>query len=180
MIHVPVAVEPRPYEVLVGPGARRELAEVVSRVAPDAARAVVVTQEPLVDAGWIAEIALGVPAEVVLIEQGEDAKNLQAIERLCRRFVEIGLSRQDLVVAVGGGLTSDVAGFAAATYHRGITYLTVATTLWRLIAGAKLHCASWRCASAARASAARASRSAWYSEMRWVSPANPCMPAAAQ
>ena len=129
MIHVPVAVEPRPYEVLVGPGARRELAEVVSRVAPDAARAVVVTQEPLVDAGWIAEIALGVPAEVVLIEQGEDAKNLQAIERLCRRFVEIGLSRQDLVVAVGGGLTSDVAGFAAATYHRGITYLTVATTL---------------------------------------------------
>ena len=129
MIRVQVAVEDEPYEVLVGPGLRRDLAGVVARVAPEAARAVLVTQQPLVDAGWIAEIDLGVPTEVVLIDQGEDAKNLQAIERLCRRFVEIGLSRQDLVVAVGGGLTSDVAGFAAATYHRGISYLTVATTL---------------------------------------------------
>jgi 5-deoxy-5-amino-3-dehydroquinate synthase len=129
VIRVPVDVAPRPYEVVVGPGIRHELADIVASVAPDAARAVIVTQQPLVDAGWIDQIDPGLPVEVVLIDQGEDAKTLAAIERLCRRFVSAGLSRQDLVIAVGGGLTSDVAGFAAATYHRGVDYLTVATSL---------------------------------------------------
>ena len=129
MIRVAVPVGPHPYEVVVGPGVRRELAEVVARVAPEAARAVIVTQQPLVDAGWVADLDPGIPTEVVLIDQGEDAKNLSAIERLCRAFVRSGLSRHDLVIAVGGGLTSDVAGFAAASYHRGVSYLTVATSL---------------------------------------------------
>ena len=129
MITVPVPVAPRPYEVLVGHGARRELAALIARVAPEAARAVIVTQQPLVDAGWVDDLDPGIPVEVAIIAQGEDAKNLSAVEDLCRRVVEVGLSRHDLVIAVGGGLTSDVAGFAAASYHRGVSYLTVATSL---------------------------------------------------
>jgi len=51
------------------------------------------------------------------------------VEDLCRRFARIGLSRSDVVVAVGGGIVTDVAGFAAASYHRGTAYVNVATTL---------------------------------------------------
>jgi 5-deoxy-5-amino-3-dehydroquinate synthase len=51
------------------------------------------------------------------------------VEMLCRRFAQVGLSRADVVVAVGGGIVTDVAGFAAATYHRGTPYVNVPTTL---------------------------------------------------
>ena len=51
------------------------------------------------------------------------------MERLCRGFARCGLARSDAVVAVGGGVVSDVAGFAAAVFHRGIAYVNVATTL---------------------------------------------------
>ena len=129
MRRVPVDVAPRPYEVLIGGGTRHALGDVVAKVSPGAAKAVLVTQQPLIDAGWIVDLDPGVPVEVLVIEQGEDAKSLGAVERLCRQFVAAGISRHDLVIAVGGGLTSDVAGFAAASYHRGVDYLTVATTL---------------------------------------------------
>ncbi len=49
--------------------------------------------------------------------------------RLCRGFARAGLSRADLVVAVGGGVVTDLAGFAAACYLRGIAYVNVATSL---------------------------------------------------
>ena len=55
---------------------------------------------------------------------------LQTVEELCRAFARASLSRgDDLVVAVGGGVVTDVAGLAAALYHRGIDYVNVPTTL---------------------------------------------------
>lgn len=124
-----VPVEPRSYEVVIGPGARRAASTLIAQRSPDARAAVVVTQQPLIDAGWLVDLDLGIPFDVFVIAQGEDSKNLATIEQLCRHFVATGLSRHDLVVAFGGGLVSDVAGFAAASYHRGVDYLTIATTL---------------------------------------------------
>jgi 5-deoxy-5-amino-3-dehydroquinate synthase len=116
----------RSYPVLVGPGARFEVARFLP---PSARSAVVVTQEAVRDAGWVEGLDPGVPAEVCLIPDGEDAKTLATVEALTRRFARAGLSRADAVIAVGGGLVTDVAGFAAATYHRGTAYVNVATTL---------------------------------------------------
>ena len=116
----------RSYPVLVGPGARHE----VARFLPAGARcAAVVSQQAVADAGWLHGLDPGVPAEVCLIPDGEDAKTLATVEDLARRFARRGLSRSDAIVAVGGGIVTDVAGFAAATYHRGIAYVNVATTL---------------------------------------------------
>jgi len=129
VIRVTVEVAPRPYDVVIGHGARRELAHEVARVAPGAKMAVVVSQRSVGESGWLDQIDPGIEHHVVLIGEGEDDKSLSTVELLCRRFVELGISRHDLVIAVGGGMVSDVAGFAAATYHRGIGYLTVATTL---------------------------------------------------
>ncbi len=116
----------RSYPILVGPGARHE----VGRFLPSGARsASIVTQQAVVDAGWIDGLSPGVPAEVCIIPDGEDAKTLATVEDLARRFARQGLSRADVVVAVGGGIVTDVAGFAAATYHRGTAYVNVATSL---------------------------------------------------
>jgi 5-deoxy-5-amino-3-dehydroquinate synthase len=116
----------RSYPVLVGPGARHEVARFIP---PTAKSAAVVTQEAVRRAGWVDDLNLGVPHEVCIIPDGEDAKTLATVEELARQFAQRGLSRADAVVAVGGGIVTDVAGFAAATYHRGTAYVNVATSL---------------------------------------------------
>src|ERR1700722_8491687 len=116
----------RAYPVLVGPGARHE----VARFVPFGGKlAAVVTQEAISTAGWLDRLDPGVPFEVCLIPDGEESKTLATVETLARRFAAFGLSRADVVIAVGGGIVTDVAGFAAATYHRGTAYLNVATSL---------------------------------------------------
>jgi 5-deoxy-5-amino-3-dehydroquinate synthase len=116
----------RSYPVLVGPGARHEVARFVP---PTAKTAVIVTQQSIKDAGWVEGLDPGLPSHVCLIPDGEAAKTLATVELLARFFANAGLSRADVVVAVGGGIVTDVAGFAAATYHRGTAYLNVATSL---------------------------------------------------
>lgn len=118
---VTVSLGDRSYPVLVGPGVRRELAALLPA---GAARAVVVTQ-----ANIDVDVDPGVPAERLLIPDGEPAKSLAVVEDLCRGFARVGLSRRDVVVAVGGGVVTDVAGFAAASYLRGVAYVNVATSL---------------------------------------------------
>lgn len=116
----------RSYPVLVGPGARHE----VARFVPSSAKAAaIVTQQSVREAGWVEGLDPGVPAEVFVIPDGEDAKTLDTVGDLARRFARSGLSRADVVIAVGGGIVTDVAGFTAATYHRGTAYLNVATSL---------------------------------------------------
>jgi 5-deoxy-5-amino-3-dehydroquinate synthase len=129
VIRVPVPISARPYDVLVGDGARHCLVDEIARVAPEARSATIVTQAPLLEAGWLEGLRTGLDVRVVTIPQGEDHKSLATVETLLRGFVHHDMSRRDLVIAFGGGLVSDVAGFAAATYHRGIGYVTVASTL---------------------------------------------------
>lgn len=69
------------------------------------------------------------PYESVLIGAGESAKTLQTVENIYRRFIELGVDRRTFVLAVGGGIVTDVAGFAAATYMRGVGFGFVSTTL---------------------------------------------------
>ncbi|MBU6328600.1 MAG: 3-dehydroquinate synthase [Acidobacteria bacterium] len=121
MIVVPVPLADRPYEVLVGDGVRHELA----RVIPSRARRVaVVTQR-----GIGVEIDPGREHRIFEMPDGEHAKSLTTVESLCREFSQWGLTRSDCVVAVGGGIVTDTAGFAAAVYHRGVDVIHVATTL---------------------------------------------------
>ena len=93
----------RSYPVLVGPAARHE----VARFVPTTAKAaVIVTQQSIVDAGWVHDIDPGVPFEVYVIPEGEHAKTLATVEVLARFFANVGLSRADVIVAVGGGIVT--------------------------------------------------------------------------
>ena len=111
----------RSYPVLVGPGAVGELASVV----PSGARRVAVVTQASIPV----EVDPGVDHRVFVIGEGESAKTLSTVEDLCRAFAAWGLTRADAVVGVGGGVVTDVAGFAAASYHRGLPVVHVATTL---------------------------------------------------
>ena len=65
----------------------------------------------------------------ILLDDGEAAKNLKTVERTCRQLVRAGADRRALIVAVGGGVVGDVAGFVAASYARGIGLVHIPTTL---------------------------------------------------
>jgi 5-deoxy-5-amino-3-dehydroquinate synthase len=121
MIVVPVQLADRSYEVLVGDGVRSEL----SRVIPDGAKRVaIVTQE-----GLGIEVDPGREHKVFTMGDGEQSKSMATVESLCRQFAQWGLTRADCVVAVGGGIVTDTAGYAAASYHRGVPVVHVSTTL---------------------------------------------------
>jgi 5-deoxy-5-amino-3-dehydroquinate synthase len=120
-IRVRVELGERGYEVLVGPGVRRELS---SCLPPGARRATVVTQ-----AGIGVDVDPGVPCQVVMIPDGEKAKSLATVEEICRFMARGDMHRSDVVVAVGGGVVTDVAGYAASSYHRGTAVINVPTTL---------------------------------------------------
>jgi 5-deoxy-5-amino-3-dehydroquinate synthase len=111
----------RAYPVVVGDGARHELAALV----PERARRVAVVTQ----AGIPVDVDPGREHRRFEIGDGEASKTMATVEGLCSALAEWGLTRADCVVGVGGGIVTDVAGFAAAVYHRGLPVLHVATTL---------------------------------------------------
>ena len=123
-IRVPVELGDRSYEVWVGPGVRHRLPEVIPS---DVSRVAVVTQAAVAEAGITVDP--GVEHRVFITDDDEHIKTLGAVEELCREFAQWGLTRRDAVVAVGGGAVTDLGGFTAAVYHRGIRVVYVSTTL---------------------------------------------------
>ena len=121
MIIVPVELADRSYSVIVGDGAVTELG---SLVPAKARRAAIVTQSSIP-----VQVETGIEQKTFVIGEGEQHKTLSTVETLCRGFAEWGMTRNDVVVGVGGGIVTDVAGFAASVYHRGIAALYVSTTL---------------------------------------------------
>ena len=130
MKKIPVGAASGEYEVLCGRGVLRELPRMASRVRQDGA--VFVISSPRVWRHWGARIErlLGrARRATILIDDAETAKNLSTVERACRDLVRAGADRRALIVAVGGGVVGDVAGFVAASYARGIALIHVPTTV---------------------------------------------------
>jgi len=121
LLRLTVGLGDRSYPVLVGPGARHRLLEVLP---VGARRAAVVTQD-----GVDVIVDAGIEQRTFVLGDGEKSKSLETVEDLCRDFARFGLTRADVVVAVGGGMITDTAGLAAALYHRGVAVVHVATSL---------------------------------------------------
>jgi 3-dehydroquinate synthase len=129
---IPVPIPGRPYEVVVGADLLDELCTHVTPP-PYARRAALVTCAPVgVRYGAQVQQALqtaGLTVELITVPDGEEAKSLDVLASLYHRFAAIPLSRDDVVVALGGGVVGDLVGFAAATWNRGVALIQVATTL---------------------------------------------------
>ena len=75
----------------------------------------------------------GYKVDTVTIPSGEENKNLQTIANIWDKFLSMGLDRQSIAIALGGGVVGDLTGFAAATYLRGIRWIVVPTTLLAMV-----------------------------------------------
>jgi 3-dehydroquinate synthase len=119
------------YAVDCGPGALRRTGSLLLRLRE--VTGVFVLSSPTVWRHWgravIRALAKHKPAKVILFDDSETSKDLQTIESLARQLVHGGADRRAAIVAVGGGVVGDVAGFAAAAYLRGVRIVHVPTTL---------------------------------------------------
>jgi 5-deoxy-5-amino-3-dehydroquinate synthase len=114
------------YPVFIGTG---YLQTVLPSLIPSTARrAAIITQENIG-----IQVATGIEQKTFHIADGEHIKTLTTIEKLCSEWAEWGLTRSDFVVAVGGGLVTDVGGFAASVYHRGVEVIHIPTTLLGMV-----------------------------------------------
>jgi len=130
MTKIPVRAANGKYEVLCGRGVLRELPRLASRIRQDGALFVVSSPNVWRHWGPRLESLLGEARRAtILIDDRETAKNLSTVERACRDMVRAGADRRALIVAVGGGVIGDVAGFVAASYTRGVSLIHVPTTV---------------------------------------------------
>lgn len=118
----------RSYDVVLDDGARHDLMGLISSRAPHAKVAVIVTSKSLTTKPWF-DIETGLVQHVLEVAEGEAAKTIAHLEDLLERMAVLELSRDDVVIGLGGGAITDLAGFAAATYLRGVSLIQIPTSL---------------------------------------------------
>ena len=122
---IDVRLPGREYPVLIGHGVVQDIAQFLPK---SARKAVIITQS-----GIPANLALPIEYKTVIIGQGESTKSLATIESLSQEFADMGITRNDVIIGVGGGMVTDIAGFAASTWHRGTPVVHVATSLLAMV-----------------------------------------------
>lgn len=129
---VPVALGDRSYDVLIGPGLLDEVGRAAAALGPKA-KCVIVT-DANVAKHYLSTLEASLKAEgrlrgSVVVPAGEASKSFSQLEPLCGKLLELGLERGDFVVALGGGVIGDLAGFAAGIVRRGVKFIQVPTSL---------------------------------------------------
>ncbi len=122
----------RSYPIHVGAGLLREAGAILAPLLPQA-RTVIVTN-PVVAAHWLAPLqaslaAAGISRDVIVMPDGEAYKTWATLQDVLTRLLELKVERGTTLVALGGGVVGDVAGFAAAICQRGMPFVQIPTTL---------------------------------------------------
>ena len=129
---VRVALAERSYDIAIGRGLLSGLGQRIAALRPSAAAAIV-TDETVAQlhapAAEAALAAAGIRSTRITVPPGESSKSWPHLERVCDALLAARIERRDLVVALGGGVVGDLAGFAAAIVRRGLDYVQVPTSL---------------------------------------------------
>ena len=133
MITVPVALAEKSYEVCIADGLLTAAGVQARALFPEARACAVVTDstvaplyaEPLCTALREA----GCTPHLITVPAGEPSKSFAALETITRAMIQAGLDRNAFLVALGGGVIGDLAGFAASIFFRGIPYIQIPTTI---------------------------------------------------
>ncbi|MEV8587175.1 3-dehydroquinate synthase [Streptomyces sp. NPDC051180] len=132
-IHVAGSAGTDPYEVLVG---RQLLGELPALIGTQAKRVAVIHPEALADTGEALRADLaeqGYEAVAIQVPNAEEAKTVEVAAYCWKALGQTGFTRSDVVVGVGGGATTDLAGFVAATWLRGVRWIAVPTTVLAMV-----------------------------------------------
>ncbi|MCX7898560.1 MAG: 3-dehydroquinate synthase [Methylocystis sp.] len=129
---VHVALGGRAYDILIGSGLLHQAGDHINRIAPGAACAIVTDEN-------IARLhlktlkknldAAGLRHTTIVVAPGESSKSLETFGRVCDEILAAKIERRDLIIAFGGGVVGDLAGFAAASVRRGLRFVQIPTTL---------------------------------------------------
>jgi 3-dehydroquinate synthase len=129
---VPVSLGPRSYDIVIGRGVIATLGARIAEVRPGAKAFIVSDKNVAAHAMAAAQTALehaNVASSAMVVAPGESSKSYHVLQQLCEAILDAQIERGDLVVALGGGVIGDLAGFAAAVVRRGLDYVQVPTTL---------------------------------------------------
>jgi shikimate kinase/3-dehydroquinate synthase len=129
---VHVSLGDRSYDIAIGRGLLATLGQRIATLRPGAKVAIV--SDETVARIYLAPVqaalaAASIPASAILVPAGEASKSFAVYERVCEQLIEARIERDDLVVALGGGVIGDLAGFASASVRRGLDFVQVPTTL---------------------------------------------------
>ena len=131
-IVVNVALGDRAYDIAIGRGQLATLGERIAALRAGC-KVAIVTDETVaghhLKAADAALKAAGIPTALVVVPPGEGSKSWEKFEYVCEALIAPRIERGDLVIALGGGVVGDLAGFAAAVVRRGLDFVQVPTTL---------------------------------------------------
>lgn len=125
-----VNIPQREYDIYIGGGQLNAAADIVRDVF-DGRKIVIITDSnvgPLY-ASKLQDVLSDYETEVITVEAGEKSKSLETLAEVYQKLLEIGITRTDLIIALGGGVVGDLTGFASATYLRGVDFVQIPTTL---------------------------------------------------
>jgi 3-dehydroquinate synthase len=131
-IVVQVALGARAYDIVIGRGLLTSLGARIKALRADAKTAIVTDETVAKNHLAAAEAALkcaGIECSAIVVPQGEGSKSYVTFETVCEAIIAARIERGDLVVALGGGVIGDLAGFAAASARRGLDFVQVPTSL---------------------------------------------------
>jgi 3-dehydroquinate synthase len=131
-VKVNVGLGARAYDIVIGRGLLASLGERVAKLRPGAKVAIVTDATVAKHHLAATEAALkaaGVEASRMIVPPGESTKSFDHLETICDAVIASRIERGDLIVALGGGVVGDIAGFAASVVRRGIDFVQVPTTL---------------------------------------------------
>jgi 3-dehydroquinate synthase len=129
---VDVALGERTYDIVIGRDVLRSLGARIASLRPGARTAIVTDRT--VAKHWLAPAeaslaAAGIPTSRIIVEEGEISKTYAGLEKVSEALISAKIERNDLVIALGGGVVGDLAGFAAAILRRGVDFVQVPTSL---------------------------------------------------
>jgi 3-dehydroquinate synthase len=129
---VRVALGDRGYDIVIGRGLVASLGTRLSALRPGA-KVTIVTDENVarvaLDPVDAALAASAIPSSRVIVPPGEGAKSFRIFDQVCEQVIAARIERGDLIIALGGGVIGDLAGFVASVVRRGLDYVQVPTTL---------------------------------------------------
>jgi 3-dehydroquinate synthase len=133
MITIPVDVKPRPYSAMIEIGLLAKAGELLRNLLPAGSRLFVVTVAP-VRRKWGKKLMTslteaGFDVKMLDMSEGERFKRLDTVEGLAEKLTKLGADRNSVVIAFGGGVAGDVAGFLASMYMRGVEFVQIPTTV---------------------------------------------------
>jgi 3-dehydroquinate synthase len=135
MSTISVPLRHHQYDIILAEP-ERSLDAWLTGVLPRASRFLIVADEntePLADQVMIAVKRTAKPTTMVIVQAGEETKSLHWASELYDELIELGADRKTVVVAVGGGVIGDLAGFIASTFHRGLSLIMIPTTLLAMV-----------------------------------------------